>query len=199
MSLTSVLRSLGSANLGYLGRFNLLGASTQIRWKANDRRELIESTPKKDQGTLGEAGVDIDLITRNKSDMFPDEDTPNRLFDGVRFSDLPICHIKSTKNNTLIRVNTAKGEQLAWKTCGMEGFKNARKGTNIAAQATAISVTQQLKEKGIKNLRVKIQGIGPGRVSSVKGLQMGGITVISLTDCTRISWHPPRPRKARRL
>jgi len=28
-----------------------------------------------------------------------------------------------------------------YRTCGQEGFKNARKGTNIAAQATAISLS----------------------------------------------------------
>lgn len=27
-----------------------------------------------------------------------------------------------------------------YRTCGIEGFKNTRKGTNIAAQATAISL-----------------------------------------------------------
>lgn len=27
------------------------------------------------------------------------------------------------------------------RSCGMEGFKNTRKGTNIAAQATAISLS----------------------------------------------------------
>lgn len=26
------------------------------------------------------------------------------------------------------------------RSCGVEGFKNARKGTNIAAQATAVSI-----------------------------------------------------------
>lgn len=26
------------------------------------------------------------------------------------------------------------------RSCGMEGFKNTRKGTNIAAQATAIGI-----------------------------------------------------------
>jgi small subunit ribosomal protein S11 len=150
-------------------------------------------------GTQGEKSLDIDLISRNKADMFPDENTPNLLFDGVRFAELPVCHIKATKNNTHVHVVTVKGEELAFKTCGREGFKNARKGTNIAAQATALSVSSILKEKGVKNLRVKIQGIGPGRMSSVKGLQMGGMTIISLTDSTPISFNPPRPRKARRL
>jgi hypothetical protein len=31
------------------------------------------------------------------------------------------------------------------RSCGMEGFKNARKGTNIAAQATAISLSMVRK------------------------------------------------------
>jgi small subunit ribosomal protein S11 len=31
------------------------------------------------------------------------------------------------------------GDVKLFRSCGMEGFKNARKGTNIAAQATAIS------------------------------------------------------------
>lgn len=35
--------------------------------------------------------------------------------------------------------------------------------------------------------------------SAVKGLQMGGLQIISVTDNTPVSWNPPRPRKARRL
>lgn len=35
--------------------------------------------------------------------------------------------------------------------------------------------------------------------SSVKGLQMGGLDIISVTDSTRVSENPPRPRKRRRL
>lgn len=31
------------------------------------------------------------------------------------------------------------GEVKVYRSCGIEGFKNTRKGTNIAAQATAIS------------------------------------------------------------
>lgn len=32
------------------------------------------------------------------------------------------------------------GERIMIRSCGMEGFKNTRKGTNIAAQATAIGL-----------------------------------------------------------
>lgn len=33
------------------------------------------------------------------------------------------------------------GEVKIYRSCGIEGFKNTRKGTNIAAQATAITFT----------------------------------------------------------
>lgn len=38
-------------------------------------------------------------------------------------------------------VTDAKGTPQIIRSCGMEGFKNTRKGTNIAAQATAISLS----------------------------------------------------------
>jgi len=54
-----------------LGRTPLLRAvqgdhQTNVikRWKADDRRELIGSMPKKDMGTHGESGVDIDLLAK---------------------------------------------------------------------------------------------------------------------------------------
>lgn len=37
------------------------------------------------------------------------------------------------------------GKPQLLRSCGMEGFKNTRKGTNIAAQATAISISNVSK------------------------------------------------------
>lgn len=66
--------------------------------------------------------------------------TPNRLFNGVAFKDLPVCNIRVSPNNTIISVCDAKGTPQIIRSCGIEGFKNTRKGTNIAAQATAITL-----------------------------------------------------------
>lgn len=52
------------------------------------------------------------------------------------------------------------------RSCGMEGFKNTRKGTNIAAQATAISIATRIMERGIKSVRIAVRGLGPGRMVS---------------------------------
>jgi len=151
-------------------------------------------------GNQGEMTMDIDMISRSKDDMFPDHLTPTKVFNGIKFDDLPICYIKATPNNTImLTVKAHSHKHLALRSCGMEGFKNTRKGTNIAAQATAITMANILKEKGVKTLRVVVQGLGPGRISSVKGLQMTGLEIVSVTDATRISWNPPRPKKQRHL
>lgn len=80
------------------------------------------------------------MISR-KVDVFPDIDTPTRLFDGVPFNQIPIIHIRTSKNNTIVCLTNDKGSAQIIRSCGIEGFKNTRKGTNIAAQATAISLS----------------------------------------------------------
>lgn len=139
------------------------------------------------------------LIYYFRPSLFPDIDTPNRLFNGVAFKDLHVINVKSSPNNTIITLCDAKGTPQMIRSCGIEGFKNTRKGTNIAAQATAISIGTRIIDRGVKQARVTIQGIGPGRMSAIKGLTMAGINVVSITDTTPVSWNPPRPRKAKRL
>jgi len=53
--------------------------------------------------------------------------------------------------------------------------------------------------KGVTHVRVVVKGLGPGRLSAIKGLTMGGVEVISITDNTPIPHNGCRPRKARRL
>jgi len=67
-------------------------------------------------------------------------DTPNRLFNGVPYKQLHIVNIKSTPNNTIMTITNADGKVLSLHSAGIEGFKNAKKGTNIAAQQAAITL-----------------------------------------------------------
>lgn len=71
---------------------------------------------------------------------FPDIDLPTQLFGEVEFKDLPIVHIRVSKNNTIVSLSDSKGKLMALNSCGKEGYKNCRKGTNIAGQATAITL-----------------------------------------------------------
>lgn len=73
--------------------------------------------------------------------VFPDVDTPTALFNGVPFNQIPVCNIRVSPNNTIISISDSKGVPQMIRSCGIEGFKNSRKGTNIAAQATAINIS----------------------------------------------------------
>lgn len=83
---------------------------------------------------------------------FPDIGLPDRLFGQTAFKDLPICSIRISKNNTIVTVNDSSGKVLAINSCGKEGYKNCRKGTNIAGQATAITLGKVIEKKKFNNL-----------------------------------------------
>ncbi|XP_077556706.1 mitochondrial ribosomal protein S11 [Haemaphysalis longicornis] len=191
------LRARAAVALGAPSPARSLCTTCLLR-KAEDRKAMMASLPKKDEGTLGERLVDVDPSHTTWS-MFPDEDTPNLLFDGVRFQDLPICHIKCSLNNTLMTLTDSSGKCLGRKSGGTEGYRNARKGTTVAAQAAALSFCHAAQLREIKTIRVIVKGLGPGRLASIKGLQMGGLNVVSITDRTPAPEKCPRPRKAKRL
>ncbi|KAM8780897.1 small ribosomal subunit protein uS11m isoform 1-T2 [Rhynchonycteris naso] len=118
---------------------------------------------------------------------------------GKKFEEIPIAHIKASYNNTQIQVVSATNKPLALTSCGTEGFRNAKKGTGIAAQTAGIACAAKATAKGVTHIRVVVKGLGPGRQSAIKGLTMGGLEVISITDNTPIPHNGCRPRKARRL
>ncbi|XP_030734542.1 small ribosomal subunit protein uS11m [Globicephala melas] len=118
---------------------------------------------------------------------------------GKKFEEIPIAHIKASYNNTQIQVVSAAHQPLARASCGTEGFQNAKKGTGIAAQTAGIAAAAKATGKGVTHVRVVVKGLGPGRLSAIKGLTMGGLEVISITDNTPIPHNGCRPRKARRL
>nr|BAE91508.1 unnamed protein product [Macaca fascicularis] len=118
---------------------------------------------------------------------------------GKKFEEIPIAHIKASYNNTQIQVVSASNEPLARASCGTEGFRNSKKGTGIAAQTAGIAAAAKATQKGVTHIRVVVKGLGPGRLSAIHGLTMGGLEVISITDSTPIPHNGCRPRKARRL
>ncbi|XP_052515781.1 28S ribosomal protein S11, mitochondrial [Budorcas taxicolor] len=129
---------------------------------------------------------------------FPGQESSLR-WAGKKFEEIPIAHIKASYNNTQIQVVSAAHQPLARASCGTEGFRNAKKGTGIAAQTAGIAAAAKATGKGVTHVRVVVKGLGPGRLSAIKGLTMGGLEVISITDNTPIPHNGCRPRKARRL
>ncbi|KAI6205174.1 hypothetical protein M3Y94_00762700 [Aphelenchoides besseyi] len=129
----------------------------------------------------------------------PTIETIRKDFFGVPFMELPIVYIKATRNNTLIHVIDTKNRSITYTSCRLEGFKHARKKTTIAGQTTGLAAGQRLLRRGINAVRVMIKGIGPGRMSSVKGIAVSGVNVVSITDRTLLPEIGPRPRKVRRV
>ncbi|KAM6257123.1 small ribosomal subunit protein uS11m [Porphyrio hochstetteri] len=120
-------------------------------------------------------------------------------WDGKTYEEIPIAYIKATYNNTHIQVVSFDNRPFARTSCGTEGFQNAKKGTAIAAQTAAMAAATKARGKGVLHVRVMVKGLGPGRKAAIKGLTMGGLEIISLTDNTPIPHNGCRPRKARRM
>ncbi|KAM3927441.1 small ribosomal subunit protein uS11m [Leptodactylus fuscus] len=118
---------------------------------------------------------------------------------GLKYEEVPVVHIKATYNNTHIQVTHPDNRFITRTSCGTEGFRNAKKSSSVAAQTAGISAATKAVDKGVVHVRVVVKGMGPGRVHAIKGLTMGGLDVISITDNTPIPHNGCRPRKARRL
>ncbi|XP_072201910.1 small ribosomal subunit protein uS11m isoform X2 [Excalfactoria chinensis] len=127
---------------------------------------------------LAEKGAEKGAESLSGTDLSPLILQRNSMrWDGKTYEEIPIAHIKATYNNTHIQVVSFDNRPFARTSCGTEGFQNAKKGTAIAAQTAGIAAA----------------------VAAIKGLTMGGLEVISITDNTPVPHNGCRPRKARRM
>ncbi|MDG4597820.1 MAG: 30S ribosomal protein S11 [Candidatus Contendobacter sp.] len=110
-----------------------------------------------------------------------------------------IAHIHASFNNTIITITDRQGNTLGWATSGGSGFRGSRKSTPFAAQVAAERVGGTVKEFGVKNLEVNVNGPGPGRESAVRALNAAGFKIISIMDVTPIPHNGCRPPKRRRV
>ena len=110
------------------------------------------------------------------------------------------AHIHATFNNTIITITDLQGNTLCWGSSGSAGFKGSRKSTPFAAQLAARSVAGTAKSDfNVREIDVFVKGPGPGRESSIRSLQAGGLTVVSITDITPLPHNGCRPPKKRRV
>lgn len=58
---------------------------------------------------------------------------------------------------------------------------------------------REAKAKGVERVRVLIKGVGAGRSTAVKGLGLGGLGIVEISDRTPEPHNGCRPKKARRL
>ncbi len=110
-----------------------------------------------------------------------------------------VAHIHASFNNTIITITDRQGNALGWATAGGSGFRGSRKSTPFAAQVAADRVGNMVKEFGVKNLDVHVNGPGPGRESAVRALNNAGFKITSISDVTPIPHNGCRPPKKRRV
>lgn len=110
-----------------------------------------------------------------------------------------VIHIQSTLNNTILTLTEPAGNTLYWTSAGSAGFKNSRKSTSYAAQAAAEKLAQFCQLKKIKQINVKLKGLGYGKEACLKGLQLNGILIHKIDEVSTIPHNGCRLPKKRRM
>jgi len=108
-------------------------------------------------------------------------------------------YISSSYNNTKINLTDEKGNTLYWTSTGKIGFKGTKKGTPFAASKVAEAMSQAVDKLKIKEVKVFVKGVGPGRDSALRSLAARGVNMVSIKDVTPIPHNGCRPRKPRRV
>lgn len=115
----------------------------------------------------------------------------------------PISHgrayIQATFNNTIVTITDQNGDVLGWGSAGKAGFKGPKKSTPYAAGVVVKAVIESIKDYNLKEVNVFVKGIGGGRESAIRGLNLNGIQILSIKDITPIPHNGCRPKKRRRV
>ena len=111
-----------------------------------------------------------------------------------------VVHIHASFNNTIVTVTDLSGDTLVWKTSGGSGFRGSRKSTPHAAQVAGEAAATVAKENfGMKTIRVKVSGPGPGRESAIRAFQLLGFIIVEIEDSSGVPHNGCRPPKERRV
>nr|ACO10848.1 28S ribosomal protein S11, mitochondrial precursor [Caligus rogercresseyi] len=172
-----------------------------LDYKSLIKQGIVERPSKKiDAADADNVSSNVAELSLAKASIFPDEDTADLLFNGIKYKDLPYVHITCKKNNTKMYAYDAKDKFMFYSSPKMYGFPNASKRTEVANVTTGINMGQSLRNTGIKFIRVEVEGFNSGRTPAVKGLTQAGIQIASVSDVTRVDWGwSQRAKKRRRV
>jgi small subunit ribosomal protein S11 len=110
-----------------------------------------------------------------------------------------IVYIKASFNNTHVTITSPTGDAISWGSAGCAGFKGTRKSTPYAAQRAADRAATAAVRHGMKEVIVRVKGVGSGRESAVRALAQAGLKVLSIQDTTPLPHNGCRARKRRRV
>ncbi len=104
-----------------------------------------------------------------------------------------IIHIYATHNNTMILLTDMTGAETVAKTSGgMETKAQHKEGSPYVAMKLAENIANAAREKGIKEVFVKVRGHGGNKSSSagsgaeaaIRSLTRNGLRIISIENKT---------------
>ncbi|KAL4227352.1 28S ribosomal protein S11 [Mactra antiquata] len=152
-----------------------------------------------DDGNVKKTKYNIPRMDRDLmpgGEFIPGEEIYEHTVDGVKYEDLPRIFIKATMQNTLASA-FVKNNGIASQTGGLCGFKNSKKKSNVCGQTVGFAIGSDVLKKGHKNVCVVVKGVGAGRLPAIKGIQMAGLNIISITDMTypMVSGRQRKPRR----
>ncbi|OGG61055.1 30S ribosomal protein S11 [Candidatus Kaiserbacteria bacterium RIFCSPHIGHO2_02_FULL_49_34] len=108
-------------------------------------------------------------------------------------------NVNATFNNTIVALCDQKGNLVLQASAGAIGFSGSRKSTPFAATKVGELLAEKAAQMGMKEAKVVIKGVGPGRESALRGFITKGIVITSITDVTPVPHNGPRPKKPRRI
>jgi small subunit ribosomal protein S11 len=110
-----------------------------------------------------------------------------------------IAHVRATYNNTMVTITDDNGEVLAWSSAGALGYSGAKKSTPFVAARITATVVEKVKRTGIKDIAVRVSGVGSGRDASIRALANQGLNITEIKDITPLPHNGPRAKKVRRV
>ncbi len=105
------------------------------------------------------------------------------------------AHIHATFNNTIVTITDPEGNAVSWSSPGTNGFKSSKKSTPYAAGIAAEAAGRAAYDSGMRKVDVFVKGLGPGRETAIRSLQVSGLEIVSITDVTPIPHNGCRPPK----
>ncbi len=108
-------------------------------------------------------------------------------------------HIEATFNNTKVSLSDKSGNTIFWTSAGALGFKGAKKGTPFAASKAGGTIGEKARAIGIKEVNVKVSGVGSGREPTIRAFMSHDIEISEIKDTTPVPHNGPKPKKPRRV
>jgi small subunit ribosomal protein S11 len=115
-----------------------------------------------------------------------------------------VLNIYASFNNTIAHVTDMSGKTISKVTGGMVTKHGRLKANPTIAMFIAKRISEELKEKGINTLSVRIRAKtrnpspGPGANAIIKSLSRDGFKILNILDTTRIPRGGPKVKGGRR-